>query len=185
MLTEDYIMRMISQALAVIMTALGLKRSRKYKEALETFDQAVEGLLGLNASLVNQLDEGSLMRMLIVRERFDAERAKILADIYLEQSELHTLLNQPDDSQFMAKRSLRLYLEVFLVSEGDTQAELIQQIEMLRSKVAVTNLQVETRLAVQDYLDRMLSYDDDKLSGVKLSKTSLQADLELIEKLGI
>ncbi len=185
MLTEDYIMRMISQAMAVIMTALGLKRGRKYKEALETFDQAVEGLLGLNPRLVNQLDDGSLLSMLTVFERFDSDRARVLADIYSEQSELYSLLNQPDDSQFAAMRSLRLYLEVSLANEGDPEVELIKKIEMMRSKVAVQNLPVETRLAMQDYLDRMLTKNNDSLADLGLTRAHLQDDLSLMEKIGL
>jgi hypothetical protein len=176
---------MISQALAVIMTALGLKRSRKYGEALQTFDQAVEGLLGLNPRLVNQLDDNSLLSMLTVLERFDTDRAIILADIYREQSELYSLLNQIDDSQFTAKRSLRLYLEVFLAGKGDPDPELIKKIETIRIRIEASSLPVETRLALQDYLERMLTSTDDNLAALGLSRARLQADFAMIDDTGL
>jgi hypothetical protein len=61
MLTEDYIMRMINQVLAVFLQALGLKKAGQYSEALQVFDQAVESLLGLRASLAKQLEDPSCL----------------------------------------------------------------------------------------------------------------------------
>jgi hypothetical protein len=51
MLTEDHIMRLINQALAVLLIAFGLKRARQLTEELPTFDQAIEIFIGLIAHL--------------------------------------------------------------------------------------------------------------------------------------
>jgi hypothetical protein len=173
MLTEDYIMRMISQALAVFMTALGLKKAGKYKEALQTFDQAVESLLGLNAHLVDQLEDSLLLDRLTVMGKLDVERLVVLADIYREETGLYGALRQPESSQFTAQRSLRLYLEAALASEANLDQALIPKIERLRKKIAIPSLHTETRLAVQDYLDRLLATNDEFLAKHGLSRSDL------------
>ena len=158
MLTEDYIMRMISQALAVIVTALGLKRSRKLTEALQTFDQALEILLGLNANLANQLDDSALLDKVTFQGKLDIDRLLVLADIYREQAEIYTLQGQPQSSRFAAQRSLHFYLESVLGSEENPNLELIQKIEALRRTLEVAALPAETRLALMDYMDRLPGY---------------------------
>src|SRR4030066_1520590 len=116
MLTEDYIMRMINQALAVVMAALGLKRAGQFSQALQAFDQALESLLGLNAHLAKQLDDSQLLDILTFQGKLDVDRSLMLAEILREESELYTLQGQPDLSQLAARSSLRLYLEVSMVS---------------------------------------------------------------------
>jgi hypothetical protein len=173
MLTEDYIMRMINQALAVLLIALGLKRAGQFSQALQTIDQAIENLLGLNARLVKQLDDRLLLDMLTFQEKLDVDRLLVLADIYREEAEVYTLQGQPESSQFALKRSLRLYLEAALVSEANPNLELIQKIEALRLKLATPTLPAETRLALLDYLDRLLASGDDFLATAGLSRPDL------------
>ncbi len=88
MLTEDYIMRMINQALSVLLVALGLKKSGKYEEALQSFDQAKEILTGMDPHIVDQLDDSALLDVLTFHNRLDLERLQLLANIYSEESEV-------------------------------------------------------------------------------------------------
>ena len=175
MLTEDYIMRLINQALAVLLVALGLKRSGQYNEALQTYDQALGSLLGLDAHLAKQLDDSLLLKMLTFQEKVDIDRLLVVADIYREESEVYNLQGQLEYSHFAAKRSLRLYLEAALASEVNPALELIQKIEGLRINLDGATLPFETRLALLDYLDRMLASGDDFLASAGLSRQALLA----------
>jgi tetratricopeptide (TPR) repeat protein len=181
MLTEDYLMRMISQALAVLMTALGLKKAGKYKEALQVFDQAVESLCGLNAHLVDQLNDEMLLDKLNFMGKLDGERAVVLADIYREKAEVYNSLGKPENSHSAAQRSLRLYLEASLASEASLSHELIHKIEGLRFRLAIPSLPIETCLALQDYLDRLLASSDDFLTDLGLSRVGLQEAFRSLE----
>lgn len=175
MLTEDYIMRLIGQALAVLMIALGLKKARKYEEALHTFDQALEIVLGLPARLVYALDDKALLDKLTFNGKLDVERLLVVADIYREEAEVFELQGRPADSTFARQRSLRLYLEAALDSETALTVELIRKIESLRRKLTTTTLPIETRLALLDYLERLLASGDDFLAEAGLSRQDLQA----------
>jgi hypothetical protein len=175
MLTEDYIMRMISQALAVLLTALGFKRAGQLNQALQTIDQAIETLLGLNARLVDQLDDSSLLDMLTFLQKLDVDRLLVLADIYKERADIYTLNGQSELSLFAAQRSMRLYLETALASETNTDLELIHKIESLRRDLASSALPVETRLALLDYLERLLTSSDDFLARTGISRPELHA----------
>ncbi len=174
MLTEDYIMRMISQAVAVLMTALGLKKAGKYQDALQSFDQAVEVLLGLKRHLADQLDDNVLLEKLTFLGRLDVERVLVLGDIYREEAEVFTALGQPDNSCFAAQRSLRLYLEAALANEDNLNHEIIQKIETVRHHLNAPGLPIETRLALQDYLERLLAKGDDFLAANGLGRSELE-----------
>jgi tetratricopeptide (TPR) repeat protein len=175
MLTEDYIMRMINQVLAVFLQALGLKKAGQYSEALQVFDQAVESLLGLRASLAKQLEDRQLLALLNFQDKLDIDRLLVLADIYCEEGEVHALQGQPEQSLFAAQRSLRLYLEAALATEANPTIELVQKIEAQRSRLSASDLPVETRLALLDYFDHLLASGEDFLAAAGLSRPDLQA----------
>ncbi len=181
MLTEDYIMRMINQVLAVFLQALGLKKAGQYSEALQVFDQAVESLLGLRASLAKQLEDRQVLALLTFQDKLDIDRLLVLADIYHEESEVHTLQGQPEQSLFAAQRSLRLYLEAALATEANPTIELVQKIEAQRSRLSAPDLLVETRLALLDYFDHLLASGEDFLAAAGLSRPDLQAALASLD----
>lgn len=181
MLTEDYIMRMINQVLAVFLQAMGLKKARKFNEALQVFDQALESVLGLNAHLAKQLDDKQVLSILTFQENLDTDRLQVLADIYREESEVYTLLGQPENSQLTAQSSLRFYLEVILASEADLDVRLIKIVETLRSHLSNPTLPIETRLALMDYLDRLLASDDNFLAEAGITRHNLQASLTSLD----
>ncbi|OGN92343.1 MAG: hypothetical protein A2Y88_03405 [Chloroflexi bacterium RBG_13_48_10] len=181
MLSEDYIMRMINQVLAVFLKALGLKKAGQYIDALQVFDQAMESLLGLNAHLVKQLNDSQLLDMLTFQGKLDVDRLLVLADIYCEEAEVYTLQGQPESSQVTAQSSLRFYLEAALASEAKPNLELIQKIEALRLKLATPALLDETHLALLDYFDLLLATDDIFLAAAGLSRPDLQATLASLD----
>ena len=174
MLSEDYFMRMINQALGVLMTALGFKRAGQFSEALQAFDQALEGLLGVNARLAKQLDDDALLKMLTFQEQLDVDRLLVLAEIYREEAEVYALQGQPERSQVMAQSSMRFYLEAALAGETNPSIEIIRKIEALRLKLATPALPVETRLALMDHLERLLAAGDGFLEAAELSRSELQ-----------
>jgi HEPN domain-containing protein len=181
MLTEDYIMRMINQALAVLFTALGLKKAGQYSEALQAYDQAVESLLGLNARLVKQLDDQRLLEILTFQEKLDLDRLLVLADIFREEAEVHALQGHPEQGLFLAQRALRLYLEASLAGDTNPSLQLIEKVEAQRAKLSAPDLPVETRLALLDYFDRLLSSGDAFLDAAGLSRAGLKASYAEID----
>jgi hypothetical protein len=181
MLTEDYIMRMINQVLAVFLQALGLKKAGQFSQALQAFDQAVESLLGLRASLVKQLEDRQLLALLTFQDKLDVDRLLVLADIYSEEGEVLALQGQPEQSQFAAQRGLRLYLEAALATKTKPTLKLVQKIEAQRSRLSAQDLPVENRLALLDYFDRLLASGEDSLAAAGLSRPDLLAALASLE----
>ena len=185
MLSEDYFMRMINQALAVFMTALGFKRAGQFNQALQAFDQSIEGLLGLDANLAKQLDDGTLLGMLTFQEQLDVDRLLVLAEIYREEAEVIASQGQADTDRSMLLSSLRFYVEAALAGEGEPGMELINKIEALRVKFNAQTLPVETRLALMDHLERMLASGDAFLTAARLSRSELRAAFSALENLGL
>jgi hypothetical protein len=167
------------------MTALGLKKAGQYDEAIQSFDQAIEILLGVNARLANQLEDSALLELLTFQGRPDIARVLVLARIYAEQAAVRAEQGQENTSRFAMLRSLRLYLEAALADNVNPDLELIQKIEALRAGVPSSELPVETRLALLDYFERLLSFDDGFLEQVGASRPRLQADFSSLEGMGL
>lgn len=180
MLTEDYIMRMINQALAVIMAALGLKKAGKYREALQSFGQAKEMLLGIDAHIADHMEDTAILNLLTSFGRLDIERLQLLADIYFEEIEIYGSLGQAESRVFAAQRSLRFYLEVALSGEAEMDTEVIKKISEIRRIDLGPTLPGETCLALLDYLERLLSSSDEFLAKVGMKQSDLQVDFSNI-----
>lgn len=79
---EDYLLRMLQQALIFIQRALGMAEAGKRAEARDPLDQAWEKLLGLPRAVSHRLDADSILRLL------GAERAKVAAELMETEARL-------------------------------------------------------------------------------------------------
>jgi hypothetical protein len=91
MFTEDYIMRMISQMVMVLASIIGLRKAGQYQEAQQLINQSLEQLLGLDAVLIKQMDESSLLKVLTSQGDLDTDRLYIIAELY--EQEGHTVMD--------------------------------------------------------------------------------------------
>src|SRR5512140_593310 len=107
MFSEDYLMRIINQAIAALLTAIGLRKAGKYSEARQAIEQAIEQVTTLPASVDDQMEGAGLLSLLAANGQTDIGRLAILADLYQEQGEILSRMNQPDQSTFAFSRALR------------------------------------------------------------------------------
>ena len=169
MFTEDYLMRIINQAMAALMTAIGLRKAGKYSEAMQALDQAFEQLSGLPAAVFKQLDDTNLLAALTVQGQLDIGRLAVLADIFREEAEVLDLQGQPRAASASSARALRLYLEVVLAQDANLSAENIGRIETLYSRLKKQELPFETQLAMYDFYGRLVGLDERELAASGVS----------------
>ena len=185
MFTEDYLMRIINQTIAALMTAIGLRKAGKYSEARQAIQQAIEQLITLPANLVDQMDDGSILSMLTVQGQLDVGRLAILADLYQEQGEILSKLDQPDQGSIAFARALRFVLEVALSEAANLSTENIGKVEVLVQRLKGRSLPVETQLALFDYYQRLLEKDDQSLAAAGTSYKQVSQTLaKLQDQLG-
>jgi|BarGraNGADG00212_2_1021979.scaffolds.fasta_scaffold07794_2 flagellar biosynthesis chaperone FliJ len=185
MFTEDYLMRIINQAIAALLTAIGLRKAGKYSEARQAIQQAMEQLTTLPANLVDQMDDGSILSMLTAQGQLDVGRLAILADLYQEQGEILIKLDQPVQGSIAFGRGLRFILEVVLSEVADLSTENIDKVEVLVQRSNGNALPVETQLALSDYYQRLLEKDDQSLVAAGISRKQVsQALAKLQDQLG-
>jgi tetratricopeptide (TPR) repeat protein len=170
MFFEDYLVRMINQALAVLMTAIGLRKAGKYSEALQAVNQAIEQLTTLPSNLIDQMQDAGILSMLSAQGELDIGRLAILADLYQEQGEILSGLDKMDGAFFAYERALRFTLEVVLAEDNNLSPENIGRIETLCQKVKERNLPVDTQLALSDYYQRLLDKDATVLAAGGVSR---------------
>ncbi len=140
MLTEDYLMRQISQALAALMAIAGLKKTGRYQEALQAIDQAMEQLLGMRAGLIKSLDDDSLVQSLTAQDHAETARLALLADLFKEEGDIHVAQKHPELGRDRYIRALRFYIEAGLGQNEPPSAELEQKVEGLAQELGVDAL---------------------------------------------
>ncbi len=139
--SEDYIIRMIRQATAVLARVIGLKNVGLYQEALQNIDQALEGLLGRNADLIRLLDDNSLYSLLMKDDALDVEKMELIADFFREEGDiLHIQGHQ--NARLSYIRSLNFYLAVDNNSETSHPVELNLKIESVLQNIGIVNLEM-------------------------------------------
>jgi hypothetical protein len=185
MFTEDYLMRIINQAIAALMTVTGLKKAGKYSEAQQAIQQAIEQLMTLPANLVDQMDDGSILSMLTTQGQLDTGRLAILADLYKEQAEILFKLDQSVQGSIGYTRALRFNLEVALSESTPLSTENIGKVEVLIQQLNGHSLPVETQLALSDYYQRLLELEDHSLVAAGTSRKQVNQMLaRLRDQLG-
>jgi len=155
MLTEDYVMRMLNQALAVLLKIAGFKQAGQYKQAQQAIDQELEELLGLKADLVWRLDDEAMLRALTINDQLDVVRLEIISDLFREQGEITAAQGRVDESRECFRRALMGYLEVGLASESkESNVPLNQKIDGLLQTLGQTYLSDDTVWALFCYADQ-------------------------------
>ena len=185
MFIEDYLMRTINQAIAALMTSVGLRKAGKYSEARQAIQQAIEQLTTLPANLADQMDDGSILGMLSAQGQLDLGRLAIMAKLYQEQGEILFNLDQPVQGCIAFARALRFYLEVALSEAGDLSTDNIGKVEVLIQRLKGCALPTESQMALSDYYQRLLEKDDQSLVAAGTSrKQVIQTLANLQDQLG-
>ena len=184
MLTEDYIMRMINLALAVLVRILGFKQAGRYQEAAQHIDQALEMLLGMRADLVKRLDDDSLIETLTVQDTLDTDRLLVVADLFKEEGDILALKGHQSEAYLSRLRALNFYLEVILSGGPENLPEPEDKIEELLTLLRAHDLPAETLYSIFSYYVHLgkFSIADDVLHQLASSAgTGAEIEQEIID----
>ncbi len=119
MFREDYVLRMIEQAVTAVTAILGLTRLERYPEALAEVDAALRRLLGLHLSLVTALPAAELVPMLRWGEKLDIGKLVVLAELLQAEGDIYVAQHQAGEAQARYLKALELVLEVAFESENN------------------------------------------------------------------
>ena len=122
MFREDYIRRMLEQAVAAVTAVLGLTRLERYPEALAEVDRSLQRFVGLNLSLVTALPAAELVAMLRWGERLDIGKLVVLAELLQAEGDIYAAQLQTGEAQARYLKSLELLLEVAFDAEPNLAA---------------------------------------------------------------
>ena len=152
-------MRMINQAIAALLKIMGLRQAGQYEQAQQEIDQTLEGLLGLKADLIRQLDDEALLRAVTLNEQVDVRRLEIISDLFREQGEVYVAQGKMAESRESFRRALFGYLETGLASEsGQMDPELNQKIASLVSILNVESLSEDALWSLFCYAEQVREY---------------------------
>lgn len=182
MFREDYVLRMISQAMTVLAQVMGLRKANQNQEAIQAVDQALEILLGLRAGLLKQMSDENLFHMLSFQGRLDTARAALVADLFKEAGQIYAELDQPAESFSASLRALVFYMEVAMSNQAISASDYALKINSLYEELKSKGLPLETRLALSNYYEALLEKDDLELTSRGTDRAQIEERLnELAE----
>lgn len=170
MLTDDYIIRMINQAIDVLIRVINLKASGEYQQAQQLIEQSLEQLIGLRIDLIQSLDDQNILGTLSMNGIPDANRILLVADLFKEEGDVLASQNMVTSSIRSYQRALYFYL-IYENSTNPTDATILKgNIEFLANALEYINCQIETELMLSDYFERIGYYSKGYKVLEKLSK---------------
>jgi hypothetical protein len=158
MFSDDYLLRIIRQATAVFAKIIGLKSGGKYQEALQVIDQTLEQLVGIDAEMIRLLNDESLYILLTKNEIIDLEKLGFIADLFMEEGDIHKLRNQNSESINCYMRSLTYYLVISINSETSRSIELSRKIDDLLENLDTNSLEEQTLLNLYTHWENSMEF---------------------------
>jgi hypothetical protein len=177
--TEDFILRMINQAVAVLLQIAGFRQAKQYQQAQQAIDQSLEQLLGLRADLLKQLDDEVIFRILTLQDRLDIERVMVVAELFKAEGDILADQNRVTESQQNYLRALNFYLEAGLNDQNvSPPSKLAEQVEWLVSQPALMPLPDDIQWSLFNYYEHSADYAKAEAALTELaSRPGLYADL--------
>jgi hypothetical protein len=189
MFTEDYVLRQIRMATAVLAHIIGLKKAGQYQAAQGEIDHMLEVIFGLRVALLKRLDDQSWLETLTQRDMLDTERLLIAADLLKEEGDLLALQNRPEESYESSLRALNFYLEAALDKDTFPELEICVKVDELRRRLGSRELPDDTLYALFDFSELREDYPQaesilEKLAQIPgLSEEALQEQMAFYERL--
>lgn len=184
MLTDDYLIRMINQAIAVLLTIARMKESGQYQQAQQLIDQSLEQLIGLRINLIRSLDDQNILNTLTMNGTLDLNRLITVADLFKEDGDVLRAQEKVSASNWSYKRALYFYLKYENSVETDKHPDLDEKIIFLANILEGVYCQIESELLLSDYLERNEKYAHGYRVLEKLSKIQEYEEVALIQRIG-
>lgn len=156
-LTDDYLIRIISQAIAAITRILGLKSTGQYLDAFQEVNLTLESLLGIPWELIQNFTDDKLVEALMRGSNLDVDRAWLTARLFHLEGDLFLERENPK-AQLSYQRGLLLYLEVVLSQGKKEYSRPVEEIETVRKLVDRENLSEEMLFSLFAYHEQVGQY---------------------------
>jgi hypothetical protein len=178
MLTEDYLIRRISQVLALLLHAIGLRKDGQIVAAMTDVEIALELLLGMRADLLKQMDDPNLLQLLTIRGDLDLERLALVIDLYTEEAKLYEAQGQAAACFQDYLRALNFSLELALHDKEGISDERMARIAGLVGWFKERRLPLDTQALLLEYDQNLLELSLERLAAAGLERGAIETELE-------
>lgn len=156
-LTDDYLIRLISQTIAAITRVLGLKSAGQYTNALQEINLTLESLLGIPWELLQNFTDNNLVDALTRGEQLDVDRALLAAQLYHQEGDVLQGMENPK-AKFSYQRALMLYLQIVTTQGAQEYPEPVEEIKSIRKMIDTTDLSEEMMFSLFIYHEQVGQY---------------------------
>lgn len=134
MLTEDYIIRMISTVLTALTRIMGLKNAGQYQEAQALIDHTLEELFGMRVDLLKRLDDETLIDSLTLQDHPEPRRLAVAGRLFQEEGDILAAQSNSSAASWSYLRALNLSLEASmngLADDNNLRTTIARLIDLL------------------------------------------------------
>ncbi|HZD56469.1 MAG TPA: DUF6483 family protein [Anaerolineales bacterium] len=181
MLTDDYLIRQINLAIAVLASIIGLKTAGQYQSALFEIDQFLEQLLGLRSYMIKDLSDEAILTLVSLPEGLDTDRLLIIAELIKAEGDIYAAQKYTTDSQVDYLRALNFFMEVVLNGGALNFPQPHDKIENLVQMLELSKLPQETLYDLFQYYEHMEEYRKAETALAQLAKTS-ESDESIVQE---
>ncbi len=157
MIQRDYILRMIEQFFAIVRAILRYRETQQHERALETIRQAYKAFLGCDEEFIDSHSADNLISMMndgILQPEQLVMAAKLLA----EQGRVLASLEEEQEAERLRRKSLALYLEVYLGPGAPSMEEYFSEIEDLAETLQATGIALDLAARLPFYFEKRGRY---------------------------
>ena len=181
MLTDDYLIRQINLAIAVLASIVGLKSAGQYQRALFEIDQFLEQLLGLRSYMIKDLSDDAILTLVSIPEGLDTDRLLIIAELIKAEGDIYAAQNYAADSQLDYLRALSFFIAVVLNGGALNFPQPYDKIEDLVKLLGLSNLPQETLYDLFQYHEHIGEYSKADEALIQLTKAS-KSDQSILQE---
>lgn len=153
MIERDYLMRMISMMMAMLVRMMGYKNSKEYPKALLDIQTTGKTLLGIDRALVDQFSIPQLMQLFGSDVTVAVPKAYLLGVLLKEEAEIRELMGDPSGAEHVFGRALGLLIETYLSGGEPVEPRHLEFADGVLEKLA-------KRLLPQEVLERIFRYGE-------------------------
>ncbi len=159
MIKNDYILRIIEQISIVIAQIIGLRSIKKFEESQQILNGAFIQFLGLSLQSVSILSHKDLISVISGSDGIDEGKCIVLAELLKQQADLYEAQDNHNHSFAMYLKSLKVFVEVFIMNNDLCTEQYIAEIDDIISIVILYDIPDDSKYLIFEFYDLIGRFD--------------------------
>ncbi len=158
MITVDSIKKLIEKFKAALVEIEGFNKNSEYDSSLIVINEALLDMFRLNLKSFNSLSDETLLEMIKINGRVDADRCIIISVLLEKESEIVGLQGDSNESHYLATKSLNMLLEAFITNNSPELIDYYSELPIIIDKLGEYEFSERTSLKLIRYYEETINF---------------------------